>query len=243
MRAILKIISSIGRSEPPLTVAGRPLALRRSAQARRLRLAVDPRCGTVRLTIPQRYPLARALAWAEGERAWVEEALARLAPAVPIVAGGSIPFEGAPLRVDWQVGASRRPLRMGERLVLGGEEANLATRVQQWLRREALIRLQAESLAFAERAGVTIGRVSVGDARGRWGSCSAAGDLRYSWRLVMAPPEVRRATAAHEVAHRLHMDHSPAFHRAVATIFGRAPDAERAWLRRNGAALHRVGQA
>ncbi|MGP1282805.1 MAG: YgjP-like metallopeptidase domain-containing protein, partial [Parasphingopyxis sp.] len=67
--------------------------------------------------------------------------------------------------------------------------------------------------------------------------------IRYSWRLVMAPPDVLGATAAHEVAHRVHMHHGPEFHALVAEIFGRDPSAERAWLREHGAALYWVGSS
>ena len=57
----------------------------------------------------------------------------------------------------------------------------------------------------------------------------------------MAPDFVRRATVAHEVAHRLHMDHSPRFHAVVRELLGEDPAPARAWLRREGGALHRIG--
>jgi predicted metal-dependent hydrolase len=89
---------------------------------------------------------------------------------------------------------------------------------------------------------VTIARVRVGDPRTRWGSCSSSGDIAYSWRLILMPPAVREATVAHEVAHRLHMNHGPDFHAAVAHLLGREPKAERAWLRANAARIHGVGR-
>ena len=60
----------------------------------------------------------------------------------------------------------------------------------------------------------------------------------YSWRLVLAPPEVLDYVAAHEVAHLTHMDHSSAFWDVVARL---RPDwrAQRDWLRREGPGLHR----
>jgi predicted metal-dependent hydrolase len=60
----------------------------------------------------------------------------------------------------------------------------------------------------------------------------------YSWRLIMAPPEVLDYVAAHEVAHLREMNHSPRFWDVVAGIY---PDYERQrlWLRREGASLHR----
>ena len=77
---------------------------------------------------------------------------------------------------------------------------------------------------------------------GKWpkeSSCTATGDLRYSWRLVMAPDHVRRATVAHEVAHLRHMDHGRAFHVLVDELHDGDVAAARDWLRREGRGLHR----
>ena len=63
----------------------------------------------------------------------------------------------------------------------------------------------------------------------------------YSWRLILAPDYVRRATVAHEVAHRVHLNHGPEFHAFVAELLGADPKPARAWLKREGAALHRIG--
>jgi predicted metal-dependent hydrolase len=212
------------------------------AQARRMRLSVDPRDGAVKLTCPARTSTADAIAFAERHRAWVESVLAALPEAHPIRAGETIPFEGGLLVIDWRAGASRVVRREDDRLIFGGPRESICPRVLRWLRAEALRRLECETRAYGERAGVTIGQVAIGDPRARWGSCSSTGDIRYSWRLVLAPPAVREATVAHEVAHRLHMDHSPAFHGAVERLLGRDPAAERAWLKRHGSALYWVGR-
>lgn len=60
----------------------------------------------------------------------------------------------------------------------------------------------------------------------------------YSWRLVMAPPEVLDYVAAHEVAHLAEMNHSAQFWSTVAEL---CPNykSPRAWLRENGQDLHR----
>jgi predicted metal-dependent hydrolase len=60
----------------------------------------------------------------------------------------------------------------------------------------------------------------------------------YSWRLVMAPPEVLDYVAAHEVAHLAEMNHSKAFWALVTKLYGDWKPA-RNWLRDEGAELHR----
>ena len=96
-----------------------------------------------------------------------------------------------------------------------------------------------ETAEFALLAGVAVSKVSVADPKARWGSCASSGAIRYSWRLILAPAWVRRSTVAHELAHLLHMDHSPAFHAAHARIYGEDPRPARAWLKAHGAGLHR----
>lgn len=228
-----------GRRRPPDDL---PLTVRRVATARRMRLAVDPRDGTVRLTLPTRTALAAGLGWVAQQRAWIDATRAALSPARPFAPGGVIPLAGREVTIDWRADHPRAVRLADDMLRVGGPVDRVAARIERWLRAEAARVLAAETADYAAIAGVTIGRVSIGDPGGRWGSCSANGDIRYSWRLILMPPEVRRATVAHEVAHRLHMDHSPAFHAAAARLFGREPTAERAWLKRHGRAMHRVGR-
>jgi predicted metal-dependent hydrolase len=119
----------------------------------------------------------------------------------------------------------------------------MAPRLLRWMQREAKVLLTAESQEFAAKAGVSVTTIGVGDPRSRWGSCSSTGAIRYSWRLILAPEFVRRATVAHEIAHRVHMDHSPRFHALVATLLEQDPTPARRWLRANAAQLHGFGRA
>ncbi|MFN9391063.1 MAG: M48 family metallopeptidase [Betaproteobacteria bacterium] len=72
---------------------------------------------------------------------------------------------------------------------------------------------------FAERLGVARPRVLLSDARTRWGSCNAGGEVRLNWRLMQAPEALIDYVVAHEVAHLLHLNHSPRFWRAVERIY------------------------
>lgn len=243
-RATSSIILSNANSEPSFSGGGRTraLSIRRMSQARRMRLSVDPRNGEVRLILPKRAALKPALAWVEGQRGWIETALAALPSTHPILPGEEIPFEGGLLTVDWDPERSRTVRREGDRLLLGGPEEMVSPRILRWLRAQAAVALERETRDYAEKAGVTVAKVTIGDPRARWGSCSCSGDIRYSWRLILAPPAVREATVAHEVAHRLHMHHGPEFHAAVEKLLGRNPAAEREWLRINGSALYWLGR-
>jgi predicted metal-dependent hydrolase len=224
------------------SLAGIPITVRVSPRARNMRLWVDPRTRAVLLTVPRRVSQRRALAWAAEHRDWVEAALAAIPEGAPIAPGASVPLHGEPRRIDWD---PRRPRRIEvepDRLIVGGPIEGLEGRVLRWLKAEALALLTRETREVAAKAGVAVARIGVGDPSSRWGSCSASGAVRYSWRLIMAPEHVRRATVAHEVAHLVHLNHGPDFHALVERLLGEDPKRARLWLSREGGALHRIGR-
>jgi predicted metal-dependent hydrolase len=218
------------------------LLLVRSPRARRMRLVVDPRSGAVRLTLPKRASLSEAYRWAETKRGWIEGQLSTLPAPQPITPGMTLSVAGHQLTLDWAEAYPRRPKQEEDRLEIGGPVDQLAPRLLRWIKREALEVLAAETLEYARKRDISIGKVGVGDPSSRWGSCAPAGDIRYSWRLILAPDHVRRATVAHEVAHRIHMNHGPAFHALVAELFEGDPSPARRWLRTHGASLHWFGR-
>ena len=223
-----------------LQLGGAPLTLKPNKRARRLRLRVDARSRSLTLTVPPGVSRRRALEWAAGHADWAAQSIGAIADAVAIAPGVALPLFGEPHRVEW-VGGGRRIVRSEGNLAVGGPAEGLEGRVLRWLRAEALALLTRETQEFAAKAGVTVPSVAVGDPRSRWGSCASDGRIRYSWRLIMAPDFVRQATVAHEVAHRIHMDHSPRFHALVRELLGADPAPARMWLRREGSALHRIG--
>ena len=223
-----------------LQLGGAPLTLKPNKRARRLRLRVDARSRSLTLTVPPGVSRRRALEWAAGHADWAAQSIGAIADAVAIAPGVALPLFGEPHRFEW-VGGGRRIVRSECNLAVGGPAEGLEGRVLRWLRAEALALLTRETQEFAAKAGVTVPSVAVGDPRSRWGSCASDGRIRYSWRLIMAPDFVRQATVAHEVAHRIHMDHSPRFHALVRELLGADPAPARMWLRREGSALHRIG--
>lgn len=208
-----------------------------------MRLRVDPRSGGVVLSFPHRLSRCRALEWAAGQSGWIEAALAEVPAAVPLTPGATVPWRGEPHLIEWSADRPRSVVAADGRILVGGPEELAEQRLLRWIKASAHQLLADETREFAAKAGVTVDRVGVGDPVSRWGSCSTSGAIRYSWRLMLAPDWVRRATVAHEVAHRVHMNHGPRFHALVAKLLDADPEPARQWLRRHGAALHRVGRS
>jgi predicted metal-dependent hydrolase len=238
-------ILSTGRSEaihhdPRLPL---PVALRIHPRARRLRLRLDAARDLLLLTCPPRSSRRAALDWAATQRDWVAARLAEAIPSQPLEPGAVIPIEGQETRLEWLEHGSRNVSLSHGVLACGGPREAFARRIENWLRARARDLLSDDTAEAARKAGVSVRRVSIGDAGTRWGSCSASGSIRYNWRLVLAPPTVRRWVVAHEVAHRLHMNHGPAFKALEAELFDGDAETARLLLRRIGPGLKRVGRS
>jgi predicted metal-dependent hydrolase len=231
-------------AKPPemLLIADRevPLAVRRSARARRITLRIDDASGSLVLTLPRRVALAEGLAFAEEKRRWIEHRLASLPPRVAFEPGAVIPVLGCERTVLWSPGPPR-VVRLEEVAIrVGGERGLLARRLEAWFKRHAREEIGLRAEVMRARIGAKPGRLAIRDTRSRWGSASAGGNLNFSWRLVMAPDWVLDYVVAHEVAHLQHMNHGPRFWALVEKLVG-DPDAARCWLRKHGPGLHRYG--
>jgi predicted metal-dependent hydrolase len=244
MRGSWKIIWSNARFKPTAfeEMLPVPLLVQPMKSARVMRLRFDAGRGVLKLTCPAWVSRRKALAWAAGQKAWVDEQLAKTLPANPFVPGASFPIEGRDVRLAWAATDPRTPKLNGETLCCGGPIDGLAKRVENFLKQRAIDLLSRETAEFAAVAGTSPRSVSVGDADTRWGSCSASGRIRYSWRLILAPPEARRFVVAHEVAHLVHLNHGRAFKALERRLYGPGLAEAQALLRRVGPRLKRVGR-
>lgn len=217
------------------------VVFRRHAQARRMVLRLNTEATAVVVTVPSHASRSQALDFTERSRAWIEEKLAAHGGNVAMRPGNRIPLRG----VDHEIRhvPSRRGTVTCDPIAavihVPGEMPHVPRRLHDWLKTAARAELTAASKKYAELMGVSFSRVTIRDQRSRWGSCSAAGELSYSWRLILTPPHVLDYVAAHEAAHLKHMNHGPRFWRLV---LSHCPDAARAkkWLKANGQSVHRI---
>ena len=213
--------------------------LRRSARARRFSLRVSRLDGKVTLSMPLRAREGEALAFLKGHEGWLRETLQAMPDAARrlVGLGAVIPVEGRDLLLA--PGTGRRIKVEDDRLLVPGDPATAGARVAAWLKVLARDRLARASAHYAGLVGRPYASLALRDTRSRWGSCSPDGRLMYSWRLIMAPPAVLDYVAAHEVAHLVELNHSPAYWAVVGRIYP-GWKAQRAWLHDHGNTLHRL---
>ncbi len=222
------------------------IALKRVATSRRFTLRVRAATRDVLLTMPSRTTLKSAREFAERHAAWIGVRLARLPRPVAFIQAAKTPLRGVDHTivhrpgergVVWTEIGAQGPL-----ICVTGDKPHISRRVSDFLKREARKDIEAAVARHAARLGVAPRRITLRDTVSRWGSCSSTGALNFSWRLILAPPEILDYLAAHEVAHIVHMNHSPMFWKLTRRLFPETETAE-AWLKAHGANLHRFGAA
>jgi len=227
-----------------LDLDGRAVALdvSKDSRARRLHLRADPNLGVVRLTLPLRTPVREGLEFLHNHQSWLARQVARWPAPQPFAPGVLIPFNDQQLRIDWHEARPRRAEFAEDALRIGGPREGLGQRIERALRKRAQPLFDAPVQLLAARVERKVARVRLTDPKARWGSCSRAGVLNFSWRLVLAPSWVRQAVIAHEVAHLVHMNHSERFWALAHDLYEGDMDQARSWLSAQGASLHWIGR-
>jgi len=228
-----------------------PLQICVNARARRLTLRIEAGGQALRVTVPPRTQEAQIASFLASLRGWLEARVAKLPKpsdeGAMLRPGVKIPYLGTPHLLVHREGRGVTHLgneQKGEpegqpQIILYGELAYLPRHVRDFLQTSAKNTIAPLVASFAQEVGRKPQSIRYKDTKSRWGSCSAQGDLSFSWRIIMAPASVVRYLVAHEVSHLVEMNHGPQFWQLCEKL---SPDSKRcrAWLKRNGQALHAI---
>jgi predicted metal-dependent hydrolase len=224
-----------------LKIDGRMLEvrIRLNPRARRMIVKVNPATGEVSVTAPSKRGLAHALDFARGEKEWIAGQLAKAPGPVLMAPGAVIPFRGTLHEIREHPARGPAPVWLEENIIwVGGDAVHAPRRVLDFLKNEGRKAFEDRALEHAKTLGVKPSRITVRDTASRWGSCSSARSLSFSWRLILAPDFVLDYVVAHEVAHLREMNHSPRFWAHVKSLVADKNTAQN-WLHANGRELQR----
>lgn len=182
-----------------------------------------------------------AVGFAEAQAGWIAARLRRLPQRRPFVDGAEVPLFGEPHRVRHRPDRRGAVWCEGGEIHVAGQPEHLPRRLKDWLTAELRARLVPLVHAKAARAGRPVRRITVRDTRSRWGSCGPDAAMSFSWRLVLAPPEVLDYLVAHEVAHLVHLNHGPRFWALARMLCDGPIEGPQAWLKTNGETLLQYG--
>lgn len=232
------------RVMPEVMLGGRavPYQLVRNARSRHVRMTFTPE--GLRVSAPTRLPQAEVDRAVASKERWLLRHSDLLMPAVPapLTDGMALPFLDGEVELGVRRAARAsvafRP-EEGRLIVATPDDTHVRELVERGYRRVAREWLAMQCAHVGRVIGVAPASIGIRDPRTRWGSCSSSGAVSFSWRLMMAPARVAEYVVVHELAHLVHLDHSPAFWALVDRV---RPDhrVESVWLRENGGWLHRA---
>jgi predicted metal-dependent hydrolase len=235
LRLSLCFIRNLFGILPPMLI---PIDHLVRSRRRTVALIIQPD-GTLTVRAPLHTPEAVIRHFVQDHSSWIikKQALVRSAPPPLVkafVAGEKFLYLGQefPLTI---VGTQRSPLTLDAAgFHLAGSHLPDARQVfSHWYRVQAARRISERVVFYAQEHKFSYRKVRISSARTRWGSCSTAGTLSFTWRLVLAPLQVIDYVVLHELLHTRIKNHSPDFWLKLAEIM---PDYKRhlAWLKKNG---------
>ncbi len=220
-----------------------PVKVVENDRAKRLTLRLFPAGDGLKVTIPGHVGDDEIEEFVNRNKNWAATRIARLPKRVELGHGATIPFKGIEHKISSSgklrglvqvISENDQPI-----LSVPGEASATSRKLVSFMKREARKELDKVVNLHAEKIGIRPKQIRITDTTSRWGSCSSTRTLSFSWRIIMAPPEVLNYLAAHEVAHLKEMNHSDRFWKLTREL---CPDTDiqKSWLRTHGAKLHAV---
>ena len=101
-----------------------------------------------------------------------------------------------------------------------------------WYKKKAREYINQHVDFFSREIGVLPRKIKITSAEKRWGSCSADDNLSFSFRLIMAPPDIIDYVIVHELMHIKEKNHSAAFWKLMEAVMPEYT-IHRRWLKDN----------
>ena len=184
---------------------------------------------------------AVALRFLEQKRAWCERIYNNAPQKQSVRPGDVIEFLGRRVVLRHDPARRANDFILNDNgsalLIVGGGADMFERRVRDFIRTQFLDAVK-QMIRTAPRE-LWPRRIAIRDTSSRWGSCSTSGTMSFSWRLAFAPMDVMRYVVMHELAHVIHMDHSPEFWKTVGQLYGFGVERAKRWLNVHGAELHK----
>ena len=220
-----------------------PVKVVENDRAKRLTLRIVPGGGALKITTPCHVSDDELEEFVYRNKNWAAARLARLPEETKLRVGSVVPYKGVDHKLV-STGKLRGTVRVcvqeGEPVLeVPGTEEMIGRKILSWFKQEARRELDRCVSSHANTLGVRPKQIRITDTTSRWGSCSSTRTLSFSWRVIMAPPQVLNYLAAHEVAHLVEMNHSDKFW-ALTRKLCPDTDVQKTWLRNHGAKLHAV---
>ncbi|MBF0108979.1 MAG: M48 family metallopeptidase [Magnetococcales bacterium] len=206
-----------------IVIAGREESVQIAFVGNRKRISIRiDDAGAIQVRCPPDVPLKQVEALLHRETDWLDRRLADVRSKnldrSRLGEGSPLPFLGDCLTLrlgNWGRGTV---FRCGDDLwITGGNPGSpdlnldILRPLERWYRRVAQAYFRRRLDHWSRIMETPYNDLHVRGQKTRWGSCSGRGNINLNWRLMWADPRVADYVVVHELSHRRHMNHSPAF--------------------------------
>ena len=165
--------------------------------------------------------------WVDSKAHWISENSAKLAgnlarTCLKVSEGALFPYKGSSYPISWYVASQNKvTLKEGQLLIAmtNRSQKPLEERakgyLQKWYKAEAELYLSERALYWQDIMGLRFNLLIIKSYKRRWGSCNSHGDISFNWRLIFADKSLVDYVVIHELAHLVHLNHSPEFWQLV----------------------------
>ncbi|MGA2526899.1 MAG: SprT family zinc-dependent metalloprotease [Smithellaceae bacterium] len=128
--------------------------------------------------------------------------------------------ESFPLEVFFEENARKGLVFWRDRFYLNSPDAAVdgMSFFVSWYKKKAREHLTQRVDFFSRKLSLQPRQVKITSAGKRWGSCSEDNNLSFSFRLIMAPPEVIDYVVVHELMHIREKSHSSRFWKLIEAV-------------------------
>lgn len=196
-----------------------PYELRRSRRRRTLGLTVTTE--HVRIHAPSWTPRAEIDHYVQQQQSWLQRTWIRVQAQIPVASDAHskyLQYLGCRLALKFHDSLFCEVRRSRRVLHIYAPNHSQSEVLRDWLQKRASKILASRITKMANQLGRAPLRFAISNARTQWGSCTRDGSVRLNWRLIQAPLTLIDYVAAHELAHLVHLNHSPSFWTLVARL-------------------------
>ena len=191
--------------------------VRRSIRRKRISVGLDPTAGAFFIAAPARLSageISRTLIpQIDGLIKRIKKSENRIIPPHRYENGEKFFYKGVEYPLKRTLSDKNGILRLEDAIFYMADSTSGSERktFETWYKRALYEEIRGLLPFWTKKIKVNPTSVNIKTVKSVWGSCSAKGNLTFSTRLALVPPELLEYVIVHELCHMRHMDHSAAF--------------------------------
>lgn len=231
--------TSEDKTIPPIQIGDMFVDVKRHPRARRLSIRYNPKKQRFVLSSPKRSSKKSMFEFVTECEKWMRKQVVVAPPPVYVRPGSMLPLEGRDRLVNHIDGPGVHVDLTEDQLTITCRIDRFPRALQRYLQQRAYDVIAPLAHQKAATINKPIKLIQLRDTITRWGSCTHDGKLSFSWRLILATPDIIDYVVAHEVAHLQVFNHSETFWKLCRTLTPHTTFGKH-WLQQQGNNLHQI---